>query len=83
MGDHIRTWRQLQRLPQKVVAERAGISISTLRRIEQGDPGISLEALMRVARGLGQLDALASAIDPLHTDLGRLLAEQSLPRRVR
>ncbi len=73
----------MQRLSQQVVAERAGVSVSTLRRAEKGDGGISLETLLRVARALGQLDAVASALDPVHTDLGKLLVGQSLPQRIR
>jgi len=51
-------------------------------RIESGT-GASLESVLRVARALGVLDQLASALDPYATDVGRLRSEEVLPQRVR
>ncbi len=82
MGEHLATWRKLRRLTAAQVADRAGISRHTVMRIESGQ-GASMENLLRVARALGVLDALTSALDPYATDLGRLMSEESLPERVR
>lgn len=81
-GDHLRTWRRLQRLTAEQVADRAGVSVDTLSRIERGK-GASLENVVRVVRALGLVDTLVSAIDPYESDLGRLRADEALPDRVR
>ncbi|WP_106126076.1 helix-turn-helix domain-containing protein [Pseudosporangium ferrugineum] len=83
IGEQLLAWRKLHGLTAVQVAERAGISRNTLRRIETGDPGVSFEAFLGVARALGVLDALVAATDPYETDLGRARADEVLPKRVR
>jgi transcriptional regulator with XRE-family HTH domain len=83
MGTHVSNWRKLQRLTAAQVAERAGISRDTLRAIEQGKGTASTENLFRVLRILGILDDVVAAADPYLTDVGRLRADEILPRRVR
>jgi DNA-binding XRE family transcriptional regulator len=75
--------RRLLNLPSEVVAERAGISTSTVGRIEAGSPGVALGAALSVARVLTLLDPLVDATDPYATDLGRMRADQMLPKRIR
>ena len=82
MGEQLGIWRKLRQLTVAQVAERAGISRYTVMRLENG-AGASMENLLRVARALGVLDLLAAALDPYATDLGRLRAQESLPKRVR
>ena len=82
MGESLGAWRRLRQLTMAEAADRAGISISTLRRLEHGQGG-TIESLVRVARALGVLDQLAAALDPLSTDVGRLRAAEALPVRVR
>jgi transcriptional regulator with XRE-family HTH domain len=82
IGADLATWRKLRRLTAAEVADRAGMSVSTLARLERGD-GASLENTLAVARALGVLDALAGAVDPYETDLGRARADEALPQRVR
>jgi transcriptional regulator with XRE-family HTH domain len=83
IADDLVAWRKLRGLTQVQVAERAGVSEGTLRRLEDGDGGISLENLLRILRALGILENLPRALDPYETDLGRLRAEERLPQRVR
>jgi len=83
MGTHVANWRKLQRLTAAQVAERAGVSRDTLRAIEQGKGTASTENLFRVLRILGTLDGVVAAADPYQTDVGRLRADEILPRRVR
>lgn len=82
-GEDVATWRRLQRLTADQVADRAGVSRPTLYRLEHGEGKISLENAFSIARALGLLDRLASAIDPYATDVGRLRSEEVLPERVR
>jgi transcriptional regulator with XRE-family HTH domain len=82
LGDDVATWRKLRRLTVAEVADRAGVGVSTLGRLENGR-GASLENVLRVARALGVLDQLASSLDPYATEVGQLRAEEALPQRVR
>ncbi|GAA1645519.1 MULTISPECIES: helix-turn-helix domain-containing protein [Brevibacterium] len=83
VGGSIRRWRLMQSLKAAELAQRAGISRTTLQKIERGDPGVSIGAVMSVMQALGQLDHVAESFDPLSTDVGRLRSTESLPERVR
>ncbi|MFC9444535.1 MULTISPECIES: helix-turn-helix domain-containing protein [unclassified Brevibacterium] len=83
VGGSIRRWRIMQSLKAAELAQRAGISRTTLQKIERGDPGVSIGAVMSVMQALGQLDHVAESFDPLSTDVGRLRSTESLPERVR
>lgn len=83
LAEDIGTWRRLRGLTQAQVADRAGLSLDTVKRLEHGDGGVSTENLLRVLRALGALDSLLRAVDPYETDVGRLRSEEELPRRVR
>ncbi len=80
---HLGTWRRLLGLTAQQVAERAGIDRGSLRRLETGETGVSMETLLNVARVLGQLERLVEAIGPYNWDLGRAHADQILPRPTR
>lgn len=82
IGEDLTTWRKLRQLTARQVADRAGVSISTVLRLESGKSS-SLESLIRVARALGIHEELKIALDPYSTDIGRLRADEALPRRVR
>lgn len=83
IGDHLRTWRKLHAMTAAEVATRAGISRGTLRRLENGDPAVSLGVVLSVVRALGQLPAVTAAFDPMNSDIGRLRSREQLPQRVR
>lgn len=83
IGANLTAWRKLQRLTAEQVAERAGISRGTLRRLENGEPSVGLDVFLNVARALGVLDRLVESLDPYETDLGRARANETLPKRVR
>ncbi|MFV0461035.1 MAG: helix-turn-helix domain-containing protein [Actinomycetales bacterium] len=55
-GEHVRGWRMVLGLTAQQVAERAGITRDTLRKIETGDPGASFRSVAQVLRGLGVLE---------------------------
>jgi transcriptional regulator with XRE-family HTH domain len=76
-------WRKLRGLTQAQVADRAHVSINTLRRLEGADGGITLENSLRILRALGVLESVPRALDPYETDVGRLRSEEKLPQRVR
>jgi transcriptional regulator with XRE-family HTH domain len=82
VGEDLTTWRKLRDLTAAEVADRAGVGVNTVLRLERGD-GATLENVLRVARALGVLDGLVTALDPYATDVGRLRADEVLPERVR
>ena len=82
LGEQLATWRRLRHLTAEQVADRAGVSRGVIARLEHGE-GASLENTLRVTRALGVTDLIIRALDPYSTDVGRLRAEETLPRRVR
>ncbi|MFC9690310.1 helix-turn-helix domain-containing protein [Kribbella sp. NPDC056951] len=83
IGAHLTTWRKLQSLTAEQVADRAGISRDTLRRLEKGETTVGFAVFLNVARVLGTLDRVVDALDPYETDIGRARADTTLPKRVR
>ncbi|WEG08618.1 helix-turn-helix domain-containing protein [Microbacterium horticulturae] len=83
MGEQFAGWRKILGLTTEQVADRADISRTTLRKLEQGDPSVAFHVVLRVARALGILDTLAESLDPLKTDLGRARAGLLGRKRVR
>jgi transcriptional regulator with XRE-family HTH domain len=83
LAESVASWRKLRGLTQAQLAERADLSRGVVRRLEGGDGGVSIENLLRILRALGIQDLLATALDPLASDIGRLRSEKELPRRVR
>jgi DNA-binding XRE family transcriptional regulator len=83
VAENVVIWRKLRGLTQAQLADRAGISPNTLRRLEGGDGGITLENVLRILRALGVLESVPRALDPYQTDVGRLRSEEQLPQRVR
>ena len=77
LGERIRTARLRRRLSAKLAAERAGMSLMTLRGVERGGMGVTIGAYVAALHVLGlddDLDAVAQA-DPL----GRDLQDAALP----
>lgn len=83
LADRISTWRKLMGLTQDQLAQRAGVSRGAYARLEKGDPGVTLDVLMRVLTVTRLADDVIEALDPMRTDLGRARADQQLPQRVR
>lgn len=83
VAEDVVVWRKLRGLTQAQVADRAHVSINTLRRLEGADGGVSLENSFRILRALGVLESVPRALDPYETDVGRLRSEEKLPQRVR
>jgi transcriptional regulator with XRE-family HTH domain len=83
VGSSLEAWRKLRGLTQAQLASRAGLSRDTIVRLEKGEGGVSLENLLLVLRALGLQDVLPQALDPYESDIGRLRADEQLPKRVR
>jgi len=62
MGERLRSVRLKQNITQQSLAEEAGVSLSSVKKIERGEIG-SFETLLRVLRILGRLDVLSPLVE--------------------
>ncbi|MGO4703134.1 helix-turn-helix transcriptional regulator [Dyella sp. 2RAB6] len=76
LGERLRAARLRRKMTQAVMAERVGVSVPTLAKLEDGDPTISLATMFRVLAVL----SLAADLDKLAADdkLGRELQDALL-----
>lgn len=75
-GENIKLARLRRKLSAEQVSERAGITRTTLRKIEKGSPGVSMAGYIQVLFVLGlEKDLLAVANDD---ELGRKLQDTKL-----
>jgi transcriptional regulator with XRE-family HTH domain len=71
VGESLQLVRLRRRLKTTQVAERAGISLSTLQHLEKGEANTSLGTLLQVLVALKR-----------ETDLGRLASDDQLGRKL-
>jgi hypothetical protein len=83
LGADLRDARRRRRIPVSVMAERALISRPTLRKVERGDPAVSLGIYATVLFVLGLADRLADLADPGEDVVGLALESDRLPERIR
>jgi len=83
LGERLRAARLRRKMTQALMAERVGVSIPTLKKLEGGDPTTSLATMVRILTVLG----LAGDLDKIGAEdkLGRELQDSELapPRAVR
>ncbi|TVR45162.1 MAG: transcriptional regulator [Planctomycetota bacterium] len=82
LGADIRRARILRRWTVASLAQRAGISLSTMKAIEAGAPGTGIGAVARVLQLLGRLEGLAQLMAPGSDPAARIFEDQRLPKRV-
>lgn len=66
-----------------LMAERAGLSRTTIGKIERGDPATSMGGYAAVLFVLGMENRLSDLVDGAHDLIGRRLEDEKLPQRVR
>jgi transcriptional regulator with XRE-family HTH domain len=82
-GSDLATARRKRGLTVAAVAERAGVSKSTYLRAEKGDPTVIFGVYAMALFVLGFGDVLRDLIDVSRDDVGLMLDEERLPKRVR
>ena len=82
-GDSVKTARVRRRLSQRDVANTMGVSLGTVRRIERGDPGVSLQNVVLALHVLNLLPGLLRAIDPESDAAGIAAEAKCRPKRIR
>jgi transcriptional regulator with XRE-family HTH domain len=83
LGADLRDARRRRRLPAELVAERAGITRTTLWKVERGTPTVSLGTYATVMFVLGLADRLTDLADVRGDSVGLALDEERLPTRIR
>ena len=72
-----------KRQSQQEFADRMGISLGTLKRLEKGEPGISIGTVAMAFLALGELERLSNVLDMTTDDTDLLLEQKNLPKRIR
>ena len=83
LGTDLRDARLRRRLPMELVAERAFFNRKTLRKIENGDAGVSMGAYASLLFVLGMTERLKDIADARFDGVGLSLEEERLPKRIR
>ena len=82
LGRDVSLARRKRRIASADFAQQMGVSRATLHRLENGDPGVSLNTLTMAMHVLGRMDAVAELADPAKDEVGMMLTRQDAPRRV-
>lgn len=83
VGPSIRAWRLARGLSATDVADRSGISRTTLRQIETDPSSVSFGNVFAVLSVLGVDHKVAQSIDPLEDLVGRTLVLSALDKKTR
>jgi transcriptional regulator with XRE-family HTH domain len=83
LGADISKARRRRRLTRASLAERSGVSEATLKRLEKGDGRVALESVTRALHVLGEIERLEHLLDSGTDELGLILMDEQLPKRVR
>jgi transcriptional regulator with XRE-family HTH domain len=83
LGQDLNSARRRRRITKALMAERAGIALNTLTKLEKGDPSASMAAYASVLFVLGLAENLGNLADPSRDLTGLMLEEEQLPKRIR
>jgi transcriptional regulator with XRE-family HTH domain len=83
LGEDIAIARKRRRFTQQRLADGASVNVATIRRLERGDPGVSIGTLAMVFLTLGEHSRLADLLDVSKDDIGLTISVNALPKRVR
>jgi transcriptional regulator with XRE-family HTH domain len=82
LGRNINFARRKRRLTIAMMAERMGVSKSTYQRVEKGDPSVTFGVYAMCFVALGIEDIIGKLVDVREDDIGLLLDQERLPKRI-
>lgn len=83
LGNDLSLARRRRRLSQASLAERIGASLNTVKRMEHGDHRVPLHFIARTLHVFGDIDRLAQLLDSGADEIGLMLMDEQLPKRIR
>jgi len=83
LGSDLSLARRRRHISQASLAERMGASLSTIRRMENGDMRVPIHFIARALHVFGEIQALERLLDTSNDDIGLTLLNEQLPKRVR
>ncbi|CAN5391963.1 helix-turn-helix transcriptional regulator [soil metagenome] len=83
LGSDLSLARRRRNISQASLAERIGASVTTVKRMEQGDPRVPLHFFGRALHVFGEIERLAQLLDTGEDAIGLTLMDANLPKRVR
>ena len=83
LGANISKARRRRQWSQQAMAQQIGASVSTVRRMEAGDPGVALQHLIGTLMAFGEIDQLNALLDTSRDAVGLLTQDGNLPQRIR
>jgi len=83
LGADLSLARRRRHFSQASLAERMGASLSTVRRMEKGDLRVPIHFYARALHVFGEIQALENLLDTAKDDIGLMLMDERLPKRVR
>lgn len=82
LGARLKQQRLLKPLSQEDLANKAGLGVSTVQRIEQGNGG-TFENVIRLIMALGLIDQMESLLLPVKNNLDDVMKIQEVQQRQR
>jgi len=76
LGERLKTQRLALNLTQAAIAEKAGIGVSTVARIESGQGG-TLDNIIRIAIALGMINHFSQLFEVAPSSIENIIAKQN------
>jgi len=83
LGTDLSLARRRRHISQASLAERIGASLNTVKRMEKGDPRVPLHFVARTLHVFGDIEKLARLLDTGEDEIGLVLMDERLPKRIR
>ena len=83
LGEDLRTARRKRRITQADLAIRMGVAVSTVQRLEAGDPGVSIGTLAMALLAYGKVERVSDVLPEESDEIGLWIDRGNLPQRVR
>ncbi|HAS51588.1 MAG TPA: transcriptional regulator [Gammaproteobacteria bacterium] len=83
LGADIALARRRRRISQASLAERMGASVSTVKRLENGDLRVPIHFIARALHVFGEIERLANLLDTAEDAIDLALMDDQLPQRIR